>query len=397
MKAFTALILASMIVSVLIIAQPALAYSEPSAGVKKGDWIEYTISITGPPLDPSRNLTWYRNDILEVDGTWFQANMTSLSVNGTISSAVWTFNLTEGQVQGWEVIPANLSVGDEFFDVFKSANITIEGEEQKIVAGASRTITHASDPGKLDKEWDKATGVYVHSVEHTEKYTVITNAIATNMWSPDVSPEPNLTGFYVLVAVIVVLTVLIVASAIVVVRRKRLTGFTLSSSLQGKIAVLTIIAVILLEIGTIFFFPFYEVGLSFAEFNLIMQTLWTVLILVSMWFRMKGNYFMHEILMLIVMSAWAVGFTAVLFMDPFSGSSQILATTPLRLVMNALHGIFSVPALVFGLWLVVLWRPGPASFPAKSRRIAQLTAFFWVPSYVVGVLDFLLLHTAVFG
>lgn len=397
MKAFTALILASMIIATSLVVQPAFAYYEPSAGVKKGDWIEYTVSITGPPLDPSRNLTWYRNDILEVDGTWFQANMTSLAVNGTISSAVWTFNLTEGQVQGWEVIPANLSVGDEFFDVFKSAYITIEGEEQKIVAGASRAITHASDPGKLDKEWDKVTGVYVHSVEHVKNYTVITNAIATNLWSPDVSPEPNLTGFYVLVAVIVALTAVIVASAIVVVRRKRREGFTLSSSLQGKIAVLTVIAVILLEIGTIFFFPFYEFGLGFAEFNLIMQTLWTVLVLVSMWFRMKGNYFMHEILMLIVMSAWAVGFTAVLFMDPFSGSSEIFSSTPLRLVMNALHGIFSVPALIFGLWLVVLWRPASTSFPAKSRRIAQLTTIFWVPSYVVGVLDFLALHTTLFG
>jgi uncharacterized membrane protein YozB (DUF420 family) len=167
--------------------------------------------------------------------------------------------------------------------------------------------------------------------------------------------------------------------------------------LQGKIAVLTIVAVVLLEIGTIFFFPFYEFGLGFAEFNLIMQTFWTFLVLVSMWFRMRGNYFMHEILMLIVMSAWAVGLTVVLFMDPFSGSSEIFSGTPLRLIMNALHGIFSVPALVFGLWLVLLWRPGSASFAAKSRRIALLTVVFWVPSYVVGVLDFLVLHTTFFG
>ena len=166
---------------------------------------------------------------------------------------------------------------------------------------------------------------------------------------------------------------------------------------QGKIAALTVLLVILFEVGTIFFFPFYEVGLSFAQINLIMQTIWTGLVLVSMWFRMKGNYFVHEITMLIVMCAWAVGLIAVLFMNPFSGSTEIFSSSPLRLVMNSLHGIFSVPALVFGVWLVVLWRPGSTTFAAKSRRLAQLIPFFWIVSYVVGVLDFMVLHTTFFG
>jgi hypothetical protein len=128
-----------------------------------------------------------------------------------------------------------------------------------------------------------------------------------------------------------------------------------------------------------------------------MQTLWTTLVYVSLWFRMKGNYFAHEILMLVVMSAWAVGFAAVLFMNPFSTSTEIFSNTTLRLIMNALHGIFSVPALVFGVWLVVLWRPESPTFAAKSKRIAQLTAIFWIPSYVVGVLDFVVLHTTLLG
>jgi hypothetical protein len=112
---------------------------------------------------------------------------------------------------------------------------------------------------------------------------------------------------------------------------------------------------------------------------------------------MKGNYFVHELTMLVVISAWAVGLITVMFMNPFSSSTEIFSNTPLRLVMNSLHGIFSIPALVFGLWLVILWRPESPSFAAKSRRIAQLIAVFWVPSYVVGVLDFLVLHTALFG
>jgi uncharacterized membrane protein YozB (DUF420 family) len=136
--------------------------------------------------------------------------------------------------------------------------------------------------------------------------------------------------------------------------------------------------------------------LSFAEINLIMQTLWTGLILVSMWFRFKGNYFVHEITMLIAICALIVSFSAVLFMGPLTSSSAF-SSSPSRLVMNSLHAIFSIPAIVFGVWLVALWRPGLATYAAKSNRIAQLTMIFWVPSYVVGVLDFMILHTTLSG
>ena len=392
------LIVISIVASVLAVGSSALAYAEPSVGIKKGDWIEYSMSITGPPLDdPLRNITWYRVEILEVESASFQANKTALTVNGTLSSSIWDFNLTEGQVQGWAIIPANLSPGDAFFDAAKSANITIEGEEQKTLLDATRTVTHASDPGKVYKEWDKATGVYVHALEHTTDYTIITNAVATNMWSPQVL-EATLSVFYGFVVGGVVLGVLAVSLVVVVARRKKMKRLALHYTSQGKIAALTILTVVVAEVAFIFFFPFYAVGLSFAEINLIMQTVWTAFVLVSLRFRAKGNYFAHELTMLVVISAWIVGLSAVLLMGPLSSSSsQILANTPLRLVMNSLHGIFSVPALVFGVWLVVLWRPESTSFAAKSRRIAQLIPYFWVLSYVVGVLDFMVLHTTLLG
>jgi uncharacterized membrane protein YozB (DUF420 family) len=231
---------------------------------------------------------------------------------------------------------------------------------------------------------------------YIEDLTVTIQATATNMWGPQILGL-NHSVFYALVAVSIVLAVLMLSSVMVVARRKRIKGLTLRYPSQGKIAALTIIMVILFEVAMIVFFPFSAVGLSFAEINLVMQTIWTALVLVSMWFRMKGNYFVHEITMLVVMCAWWVGFSAVLLMNPLSGSSETFSSSPLRLIMNSLHAIFSIPALIFGSWLVALWRPGSTSFAAKSRRIAQLTAVFWVPSYVVGVLDFLVLHTALFG
>ena len=395
MKAFTALILVIMIVFVSIVVFPTSADDNLLVGVKKGDWIEYTVNITGPTSAPAHNITWFRIEILDVEGAAFQANVTVRNDNGTISSSNWKFNLTEGQVEGWVIIPANLGIGNIFYDSSKPANITIMGEEQKIVAGATRTITNASDSTRPVKEWDKATGVYTYSVEHPKNFTVISQAIATNMWSPHIV-EQNQTSPNALVAASIGIAVLVASSIVLVARRNSLRKLTLSHPLQRKIAVLTILAAILVTIGAIAFFPFSEVGLSFAEINLIMQTLWTGLILVSMWIRFKGNYFVHEITMLIAICALLVSFSAVLFMGPLTSSSAF-SSSPSRLVMNSLHGIFSIPALVFGVWLVALWRPGATSFAVKSNRIAQLTMFFWIPSYVVGVLDFMMLHTSFFG
>lgn len=411
MKAFTALILASIIVSVSIFFLPTFAYDEPSVGVKEGDWIEYNISITGigsPP--PTHDVTWMRIRVLEVHDTAFSVNLTARYSNGTVGSAIWKFNITEGELEGWIVIPSNLSPGDTFYDLSrhtgKPVYVTVQGQEQRTVLGASRTITYGNDSLRHKKEWDKATGVFIGSLErlknvtnkagwYIEDLTVTVQAIATNMWSPDASLELDHTVFYSFVTACIVLAAL--ALAVFIARKKRTTKLMFSASAQAKIAILTIVLVFLVEIGTIFFFPFYDMGISFAEFNLIMQTIWTALVLVSMWFRTKNNYFAHEITMLIVMTAWAIGFIAVLSMDPLSGSTDILASTTLRLIMNALHGIFSVPALVFGMWLVLLWRPNSTTFVTKSKRIALLTTLFWIPSYVVGVLDFLVLHTTVFG
>ena len=397
MKAFTCLILAIIIVSISIIAPPTVAYSESSVGVKKGDWMEYTVSITGPTWAPSHNISWFRIEILDVTGAAFQANVTVRNVNGTFDSSVWEFNFTDGQVGGWVIIPSNLSVGDTFFDCSIPAYVAIESEEQKVVAGASRTITTAHDSIRLVKEWEKTTGIYTYSLERPKNFTVISNAIGTNMWNAQVMGL-NQTVVYGLVATIILLAVLILFSTMFIARRKRAERLALLFPSQGKIAVLTIILLVLLEVAVITIFPFYGLGLSFAEINLIMQTFWTALLLVSMWFRMRGNYFVHELTMLIVMCPLLVGFSAVLLMSPLSSSSlESFASTPLRIVMNSLHAIFSIPAIVFGVWLVALWRPKSPSFAAKSKRIALLTTVFWIPSYVVGVLDFLALHTTLFG
>jgi hypothetical protein len=236
MKAFTALILASMIVSVSIIASPALADHEPSVGVKAGDWIEYEITVTGTgAMPPTHDVRWFRIEVLPpIEGAAFSVNLTSRYANGTLGSAIWKFNFTEGNVGGWIIIPSNLSPEDEFydswtfFDTRKQANVTIEDEEQKTLLGATRTVTYGND-WLRHKEWDKATGVFVGTVEkyknvtnrmgwYIEDLTLTVTATATNMWSPQILGLDQ-TLFYAIV--IAVVAVVIAASAIAVVMRNK--------------------------------------------------------------------------------------------------------------------------------------------------------------------------------
>jgi len=235
-QAVSILILASLLVSVSIIPSPTFAYHEPSVGVKEGDWMEYSISVTGtgtPP--PTHDVRWMRITILPVNGAAFSVNFTVRYANGTIGSAIWKFNFTEGNVGGWMIIPSNLGPGDTFYDssahTGKPVNVTIQRQEQKTVLGATRTVTYGNDSLR-HKEWDKATGVFVGSSEHLENVTnkagwyienltVTVQAIATNMWSHEVTLEPDQTMFYERVAVILVLVVVILSLAIVVARRNR--------------------------------------------------------------------------------------------------------------------------------------------------------------------------------
>jgi hypothetical protein len=234
-SAFVVLVALLLYASSVIIF-PVCAFDEPTVGVKEGDWVEYDVIIEGKgSMPPTHNVTWMRMEVLGVQGTVFSTNVTSRYSNGTIDSAIWPYNFTEGELGGWTIIPANLSPGDTFYDLARHTeepvNLTILREEQKMVLGATRTVTYGSDEIRHVKEWDKATGFFLGSVEpiknkttksgwYIEDLTVTTKAIATNMWSPQILGLDQ-TVFYGLVGVIVVLAVLVLFAVIVLVRRKR--------------------------------------------------------------------------------------------------------------------------------------------------------------------------------
>ena len=117
MKVLITLFLATMVIFVSIFTSLTLGYEEPSVGVQKGDWIEYDVSIIGTgSMPPTHDVRWFRIEVLPVQGTAFSVNLTARYDNGTVGSAIWEFNFTEGNVQGWIIIPSNLSPGDTFYD-----------------------------------------------------------------------------------------------------------------------------------------------------------------------------------------------------------------------------------------------------------------------------------------
>jgi uncharacterized membrane protein YozB (DUF420 family) len=418
MKSLTSLVFAVMLVFAFsVVASPAFAANQPVVGVKEGHWIEYDISITGtgtPP--PTHDVRWMRFQVLLVDGASLSVNLTVRYANGTFGSAIWEYNFTEGNLGGWTIIPANLNPGDTFYDAsehnHKPVNVTVQGQEQRTVLGAIRTVTYGNDSLRHSKEWDKATGVFIGSSEvvqnvtnkdgwYIENLTVTTRAVATNLWSPQ---NRQILGMeqsvYALAAGGAVFGLVMAFLAVAVSQRQRLKRLCLRVPLFGKKAFIGALTVLLVLLGAAAVTSFFwvEIGLSDAQVNLIMQSLWTSLIVASMGFRKVGNHFVHGVLITIVVVATVAGFSMVIFMSPPSGGSvDAYFTSPLKVAEVVAHSVLSVPAIAFGVWLVALWRPNSTTFPAKSRRIANWTAILWVLSYVAGVLGYVADYTPLFG
>jgi hypothetical protein len=188
------------------------ALGEVSIGVKEGDWIEYEVSTSGN-VPYGHNVTWARMEIVTVKANEIIVNVTTRAMNGTFESGFLTLNPAKGQVGVWFIIPADLIPGEAFFDARENRNVTIEGSKQRIIAGAARTVTHATIPERI-KSWDKSTGVFVESIDVLPDYTLNALAVKTNMWKPQLfGIEPTIvyaiiTGF-IIIAVIIAVVVFI--------------------------------------------------------------------------------------------------------------------------------------------------------------------------------------------
>lgn len=135
--------------------------------------------------------------------------------------------------------------------------------------------------------------------------------------------------------------------------------------------------------------------MNFQDLNLVIQTTLLAVVLISMGFRAKGNYFVHGVTMIGAVVAQLVGVIAVVATTP-SSAMEPITSVPLNMNMFAVHAVFGGASIVAGFLLVALWRPKSTTFAAKSKRIAQVTGLLWVVTFVIGIVLGLTLHTGFF-
>ncbi|MDR2203398.1 MAG: hypothetical protein LBE76_03690 [Nitrososphaerota archaeon] len=412
MKKITVLVLLSLIVCFSIFALFSSVGAEQIVGVKEGDWVEYDIAVTGVgSMPPTHDVRWSRMEVLAVDGSAFSVNVSVRYANESFGSSVWKFNFTEGKVGGWLIIPANLGVGDTFFDAYSEPNnVPIQGEEQRTVLGATRTVTRGSDALREIKEWDKSTGFFISSKEVAKNYTnaegwyfedltITIRATATNMWGRQIFGLD--TAVFALVISSLVFAVVALVSALIIWQRKNLAKLSLRySSLTKKVILAVIIVSVVVSAAIVVPSFWMNLGLSNAEGNMIMQSIWFSLILASVWFRKTGNYFVHGILMTAVVICTLIGFASVIAMWSPADSSHmelVYFSSFDKIAEFVVHGVFSIPALVFGCWFIALWRLNSVTFPNRSKLIVKLLVIMWALSYIVGVLGYIIDYTTLLG
>jgi parallel beta-helix repeat protein len=194
-------------------------------GVKTGDWIKVTYTISGWPSGTPYP-EWLKVEFLSVEGTNATVRVTMHMSDGTEPSQTMTIDVvagggTFGSIFGF-VIPANSTVGDSIIlggDGF-TFTTTIDGETTRTYAGASRTVVYTSFSQygtQLTYYWDKQTGVLVEASGTSDGMTLTAKATETNIWRPELfGLDPILLYSLIMVIVVVVVAVMFFA-----VRRKK--------------------------------------------------------------------------------------------------------------------------------------------------------------------------------
>lgn len=191
--------------------------SELSIGVKSGDWIEYTVTSTGAPMQ-GHDVEWARMEILGVENPNINVSITSRFTDGSNDTSTHTLNLETGHLIDDFIIPANLNVGDSFVDE-NLGNVTIAKAEVRTYAGAERTVV-SSTVGNNTYVWDQATGVSVEGNSQTPEYTIHTIVSATNIWQPTPPQGFSIESLILLVAVLLIIIFLVIATVVHYLRKR---------------------------------------------------------------------------------------------------------------------------------------------------------------------------------
>jgi hypothetical protein len=188
---------------------PSFVYADALVGVKRGDWVEYSVSFTGSP-PPEHDVVSARMEVIGVEEQRVNATFVSQLENGTVLTVEEDLDFATGRLIDMFIIPSGLNSGDRFF-AQGVGEIAIVSVDVHSASGASRTVVHA-ETEDTQWYWDRDTGVVVEARTANAVYTLDTIAVSTSMWNPQIlGLDP--TVFY---PIVVVLAVTLVAVAIVV-------------------------------------------------------------------------------------------------------------------------------------------------------------------------------------
>jgi len=193
-------------------------------GVKAGDWIKIDYTVAGAPSGTNLPL-WLKLEFLNVEGTNATVRVTMHMSDGTEQNATVPVDVVAGggAFQGLSgfVIPANCTTGDSVY-MNGYGNVTIESENTRNYAGASRTVVYAgfSQYGtQLTYYWDKLTGAMVEASVVSGGITATAKASETNMWQAASSSLPiGPIYLYILAASAIII---VVSAAVFIMRRKK--------------------------------------------------------------------------------------------------------------------------------------------------------------------------------
>ena len=198
----------AVIVFILFLGLASTVFGNLAVGVKKGDWIEYSVTYSGTPSQ-DHALTFARIDVTDVQGTDIFVSITSRYTNGTSELFNSTLNLATGHLIDDFIIPANLKTGESFLDQ-NQGNITISQTKQQSYAGAVRTVISAST-SQNTYIWDQATGVSLEGTSQQPDYSMHTLVEDTNLWQRSGGLDMAVLLVVAVAAVVAIVAVVLVA------------------------------------------------------------------------------------------------------------------------------------------------------------------------------------------
>jgi len=186
---------------------PALTSASGSVEIKKGEWIQYQVIVTGNP-GPDYNITWANMNVTDVEGEKITVNVLTEFANGTVwSEPGIKLDLATGAIGDGFFVPTNLTVGDVYCSQYEG-NITITSVGQLAIGDDQRTVL-CGVANMTSYKWDQQTGIMLAATSNYPTYTMQTTTSSTNIWHSQTYGYDQ-TLFYAAVVALAVVVVFVV-------------------------------------------------------------------------------------------------------------------------------------------------------------------------------------------